>query len=132
VVWADVSPGSGQGNAAPVLTIGEHANRDARTLSVTVNGQSVRVTQNAIGCSYSVSRTSMDVSPQGESVSIDVTTADGCVWTATSSDGWINVRTPSGAGSSTLGFDIAPNTGDTRRAFLTIAGLRVDITQQRR
>jgi hypothetical protein len=132
VSWADVAPGSGLGSATPVLNVGENENRDTRTVTVTVNGQSFRVTQNAVGCSYTLDPTSLDESPDGGSASVALTATAGCTWTATASEGWIRVLTPSGTGSATINLDIAPNPSDVRHAFLTIAGQRVNVTQRRR
>lgn len=130
--WADVAPGSGQGSATPVLNVGENTNFDARTITVTVNGQSFRVTQNAVSCSYTLNPTSLDESPDGGSASVSLTATAGCTWTATASEGWIRVLTPSGTGSGTINLDLAPNPSDVRHAFLTIAGQRVNVTQRRR
>ena len=58
VVWADISPGSGSGNASPLLNVNENANHDTRTITVTVNGQAFRVVQQPPVCVYSVLRNS--------------------------------------------------------------------------
>jgi hypothetical protein len=115
-----------------VLTVDENSNRDARTVTVTVSGQSARVTQSAVDCSYTLGDTSLDASGDGGGASIRMTTMDGCAWTATANEGWVTVLTPSGTGSGSIRLEIAPNYGALRRAFLTIAGQRVDITQQPR
>jgi hypothetical protein len=115
-----------------VLTVGENSSRDARTVTVTVSGQSARVTQHAVGCSYRLGQTSLDANVDGGSASIALTTLDGCAWTATVNEAWLTVVTPSGTGSESIKLDITPNYGVPRRAFLTVAGLTLEITQQAR
>jgi hypothetical protein len=132
VSWADVAPGSGSGNATPTLNVNENTAFFTRTLTVIVNGQSFQATQASVTCSNTLDRTSLDESSGGGSASVKLTTMDGCGWTATASESWIRVVTPSGTGSATIYFELAPNTGDVRHAFVTIAGQRVDVTQRRR
>lgn len=128
--WGDVAPGSGDGNATPTLNLSENRNRDARTLTVTINGQSFRITQIASGCNFRLDRSTLDVGVPGGPASIFLTAESGCAWTATASEGWIRVLTPSGTGNGTINLDIAANTSDVRHAYVTIAGLRVDVSQQ--
>lgn len=134
VTWADVAPGSGQGTATPVLTVATNTRTDTRTLNVTVNGQSFRAVQNAnlVTCSYVVEPTSLDQGPERGDASVALTAPAGCAWTATASEGWIRMLTPSGTGSATIKIELEQNTGDARSAFLTVAGQRVNITQRRR
>jgi hypothetical protein len=131
--WADVAPSSGQGNGTATLTIDENTRRDARTVNVLVGGRGFPVVQNAVGCSYTLSQTSFDQSPAGGGLQLRLTVAPlDCAWTATASESWVTVRTGSGTGTATLDFELAANTGDVRHAYLTIAGQRVNITQQGR
>jgi hypothetical protein len=132
VSWADVAPGSGQGNGTPMLNVNENPNRDARTVTVSVNSQSFRVTQNAVGCGYALNPSSIDAGAEGGGASVVLTATAGCLWTAVASESWIRVLTPNGTGSGTVNLDIASNSSDVRHAFVTIAGQRVNITQQRR
>jgi all-beta uncharacterized protein len=105
----------------------------ARTVTVTVNGQSVGVLQNVANCSFDVNPTTLDESSDGGVARVTVAASDArCTWTATASESWIRVLTPSATGSGTAEFQLLANTGDTRHAFLTIAGRRVDVTQRRR
>lgn len=130
--WADVAPGSGQGNATPTLNVAEYTRFDSRTLTVTVNTQAFRITQNGVVCSYTLDPTSLDESHNGGTARIVLTTREGCPWTVTASEGWIRVLTPSGTGSATVAVELAPNSSDVRHAFLTIAGQRVNVTQRSR
>jgi hypothetical protein len=117
-----------------VLTVATNTRTDTRTLNVTVNGQSFRAVQNAnlVTCSYVVEPTSLDQGPERGDASVALTAPAGCAWTATASEGWIRMLTPSGTGSATIKIELEQNTGDARSAFLTVAGQRVNITQRRR
>ena len=130
--WADIAPGSGQGDAPLILAVTQNDTRNTRTLTVTVNGEATRVVQAGVGCSYSLSPTVLDVNADETNRPIVLTTLTGCAWAATSSEGWIRVQPASGSGSGTIAVDIAAHTGDVRHAFVTIAGQRVNVTQQRR
>jgi hypothetical protein len=105
---------------------------DARTATVTVNSTPFRVTQNRFICSYTLDRTSLDQEPGGGNARVTLTTRDWCPWTATSSESWLRVVTPSGTGSATIVVDLAFNSSSVeRRAILTIAGQRVEVIQRR-
>jgi len=130
--WGDVAPSTGTGSATPTLTVSEHTRLDPRTLTVTINGQSFRTVQNVPGCSYTLEPAFLEESSGGGSARVTLTTSAHCTWTASASEGWIQVLNPSGLGSATINLELAANQGDVRHAFLTIAGQRVDVTQRRR
>jgi hypothetical protein len=130
VSWADVAPGSGSGNFTAMLNVNQNASVTTRTFSVIVNSQSFQTTQASV-CTYSVDPTSLDEGAGGGTASVRLTTVAGCPWTATASESWIRVVTPSGTGSATVLLELAPINADVRHAFVTIAGLRVDVMQRR-
>ena len=129
--WADVAPSSGTGSATPTLTIDENTRLDARTLTVTITGQSFRAIQHMPGCSYTLDPTFLEESAAGGSARVALTTAGHCSWTASTSEGWIRVLNPTGVGSATINLDLDSNRSDVRHAYLTIAGQRVNVTQRR-
>jgi hypothetical protein len=130
VTWADVSPGSGQGSASLLLQVSESTRLDGRTLTLTINAQPFRVTQEGIICTYALSAGTMEVGDAGGQLSFVVTTQPGCTWTVTTNDSWITVQTPSGTGSNNVNVQIAPNTGGFRQGLVTAAGQRLTITQR--
>jgi hypothetical protein len=132
-VWADVAPGSGRGNATLMLTVEQNVRPDdSRTATVTVNSTPFRVTQNRFVCSYAIDRTALDQDPGGSNVRINLTTQALCPWTATASEPWIRVLTPSGIGSAAVSIDLEFNSrSQPRQGYVTIAGLRVDVLQRR-
>ena len=132
VSWADVAPGSGQGDGPLVLVVARNESRDARTVTVMANSLATRVVQNGVGCSYSLNPSSLDVNFDTARASVAVTAGAGCTWAATASESWLAVLPAGGSGSGVVTVDIAANPSDVRHAFLTIAGQRVTVTQQRR
>jgi hypothetical protein len=131
--WAEIGPVAGQGNGEVELRITRNPVRDARTVTVTVNSQSLRIVQEPAGCVYTVDRTALDVSWNTDPVSVRLTTTvSSCVWTVSTTDSWIHPRMSSGAGSTTIVLDIDRHTSDNpRRGSVTIAGHVVSVVQQR-
>ena len=130
--WGDVSPSSGDGSGTPRLNAAENTrNDDTRTLTLTVNNETFRVLQEAARCTVTLDADVMNARNEGGRMQVRVSTAVGCSWSATSSDSWISVRTPTGTGTDYAYFDVAPNSGDTRQGTVTIAGQRVTVTQAR-
>ncbi len=132
VAWADVSPGNGDGTRSAVLTIDENPARDPRTVTVTVNSATARVVQVGTACSYAINPPALNINGDSTGGSITLTTSPGCEWSATSSEAWIRVLPTSGSGSAVMALNIDQNVGAERRAVLTIAGLRVNVTQAAR
>jgi hypothetical protein len=60
----------------------------ARSTTLTVAGQTVRVTQTAAGCTYAISPGSGNVSSQAGTKSLRVTTGTGCPWWPEIQTGW--------------------------------------------
>jgi hypothetical protein len=129
VSWADVNPASGQGSATPSLRVAESTQFDGRTLTMTINGQAFRITQQAVECSYALSDTNLDARNEGGRLSVRVASGAACRWSVTTNASWITVRTPSGIGTDYVYFDVAPNSGGARQGVVTIAGQPVTVTQ---
>ena len=129
----NVTPGSGIGNGTVNFTIGANPAAIPRTGTLTVAGQTISVTQQVAGCSYSINPTSQSVAAAGGAGSaIAITTIPGCTWTATSAATWITDVTPaSGTGNGTVNFTIGANpAGIPRTGTLTVAGTSFTVTQQ--
>jgi all-beta uncharacterized protein/BACON domain-containing protein len=106
--WASVSPGSGTGNATPVIQV-----------------------QEGVRCVYTLDIPTTQIGNDGGLAELGLTTASGCSWTVTSNEGWITVVTASGSGSGPIRLNVAKNTGAVRQAIVTIAGQQVTFTQAR-
>ena len=69
-------------------------------------------------------------SAAGGTGTLAITTQAGCATTVTSNAPWLGVVSDSTAnGSRTVVFRVAPNAGGTRQTDITVAGLRVSVTQ---
>lgn len=83
-------------------------------------------------CSYSISATAANVTPNAQSGTLGITTAAGCAWAATSSASWLTVGATSGTGSATLTFNVTTNTQPVARtATISVAGHIFTVTQAR-
>jgi uncharacterized protein (TIGR03437 family) len=70
------------------------------------------------------------VAAAGGTGTVNVTTAGGCAWTATSNANWLTVTSgASGTGNGTVGFTAQANTGPARSGTLTIAGQTFTVNQ---
>ena len=130
--WADVAPGSGNGNATPTLNVNSNDTFFTRQFAVNVNGQIYPFTQGSTACTYTLDPTALEESHEGGIARVNVSTAQGCGWTASASEAWLKVQTPSGTGSATIYIELQPNPSDVRHASLLIAGQQVPVTQRRR
>jgi hypothetical protein len=102
-------------------------------------GQNLHVEQ--AGCSYGVSRSSIDVASAGGTLTFDVVQEsdpmqcggplqDGCVWTAKSDASWLQVTTSMPRkGDDRVTCTAAANTGATRTAHVTVGDRTVAVTQ---
>jgi hypothetical protein len=89
------------------------------------------VNQAAGACTATIAPPSQSVAAGGgAATSITVTTAAGCGWNATPSQGWITITSgASGVGPGTVAFSVAANTGIARSATITIAGQTHTVNQ---
>jgi hypothetical protein len=84
----------------------------------------------APSCTYTVSPTRKTVAVNGEALTVTVTAASGCAWTASNSAAWISITAgESGTGNGQVRVSVIPNTGGARAATLTIAGRSVVLEQ---
>jgi hypothetical protein len=127
--WAQVTPTSGQGEAALTVSVAANPATQARSTSLVVNGQRLSLSQDAAPCRFGLSGTSR-MSHAGGRAGVTVSATDGCSWRATSDAGWARVVRDSGTGPGTVELDIAPNTGSTARtARIAVEGEAHSLTQ---
>jgi pimeloyl-ACP methyl ester carboxylesterase len=79
----------------------------------------------ALGCTYTLSPTSVTEAASGGKGTFTVTTAAGCVWSVASNASWLTFTPANGTGSGTITYTIAANTGGARVGSLTVAGIAV-------
>jgi hypothetical protein len=86
----------------------------------------------SLPCAYTLSPTSQSFPAAGGTSAVNVTTAAGCTWSATSGSSWVTISNGSNrSGSGSVGITAASNTTtQSRTATLTIAGTSFQITEQ--
>ena len=128
--WLQISPASGQGEAAVVLTVVENPIAQARSGTLTVNDRRVSVVQQAADCYFQFDPPAIFVEPGGANQSLAIKTRVGCAWSAATSESWIRVVPSSGSGPVDARIDVDQNGPERRGAQLTIAGHLIRIEQK--
>ena len=129
--WLTVSAGaSGTGNGSVQIDVQANAG-PARTGTVTIAGQAFTLTQDS-GCTYSITPAAQPAPAAGGTLSVTVSTVDGCPWTAASNVAWITITNAGpGAGAGSVTFSVQPNgTGAPRSGTLTVAGQTHTVNQE--
>ncbi|MDQ3009631.1 MAG: putative Ig domain-containing protein [Acidobacteriota bacterium] len=81
-------------------------------------------------CGFALNPTSASFPADDSGDFVNVTTANGCAWTASSNNAWITIDFgASGNGSGLLGYLVAANAGPQRTGTMTIAGKAFTVTQ---
>ena len=130
---------SGKGNASVAYAIEAHEGFDVRSATISVGGQSVRVSQAGrpipiiVVCSYAVTPTAWTYPWEGGQGSIAVAAQPGCAWTAVSQAAWMTITIGGrGSGTGTFGFNVAVNPMQvSRTGTLSVGGQTITITQAR-
>jgi hypothetical protein len=127
--WISITPPTtGRGNGSLNITVAATTG-PPRTAIVNIGGQQFSVTQSQ-GCSYATDRTGLSVGANGGAASVLVTAGPGCPWTAVSNVPWVTIASgSSGAGNGEVQITVAPSSGPSRAATLTIAGQPFTISQ---
>lgn len=127
--WITITAGnSGTGNGTVSYSVAANTG-PVRSGTLTIAGQSITINQPS-NCNYGLSPTSTNLTVNGGTGSVAVTTGVGCTWTAVSNVGWITITGGnSGTGSGTVSYTVAVNSGPTRAGTLTVAGQTVTVTQ---
>ncbi|MBI4657250.1 MAG: hypothetical protein HY735_00115, partial [Verrucomicrobia bacterium] len=129
--WITITSGSsGSGSGTVRYSVAANTGASARNGTITVQGQSFSITQAGVSCSYAISPASRTHGAGAEENSFNVLTADGCAWTANTSDIWITVKTANGSGNGTISYSVAINPGTTeRKGTITVQGQTFAVTQ---
>jgi hypothetical protein len=129
--WVAVGgPLSGSGPANITLVVSSNSG-SARSAVITIAGTSVTVNQASNpACSYVLNISGASFPAAGGSGSVNLATASGCSWTASSNVAWITVTgTSLGSGNATITYSVAANTGAARTGTLTIGGTPFTVQQ---
>jgi hypothetical protein len=136
VSWiALTSSASGSGNGAVNFTVAPNQG-EARSSAIVIANQRANITQAGVmapppTCTTNISPTSSNVPAAGGSgISVTVSAAATCQWSATSGATWITINAGgTGTGNGTVVFSVAPNTGAQRTGTLSIAGRAFTVSQ---
>ncbi len=128
--WLIITSGTaGLGNGTIAYSVAANTGA-ARSGTLTIAGQTLTVNQ-AATCNYTLAASSATVGAAAGTGSVGVTASDSvCSWTATSNAAWITITGgASGAGSRTVNYSVAANTGIPRTGTITIAGQTYTVNQ---
>ena len=122
------------GATARALTINDASASDAGSYDVIVTnscGGEISEPFTLTVHSLTINPTSQNFSASGSNGIVNVSSSSGsCGWTAQSNAPWITVTSgASGAGSGTVGFTVAANTGPQRTGTITVARQTFTVTQ---
>ena len=133
--WIGITSGwNGSGNGIVNYFVLPNNTGKDRTGTLTIAGQTFTITQQAGGCTYSISPIGVIFGKGGGADSVNVTADAGCAWTASTNSGswdWIGISSGwSGTGNGSVNyFTLSNNAGSTRVGTLTIAGQTFTVTQ---
>lgn len=115
--WILIADGaSGTGGGTVTLDVLENASIESRTGTVSIGGNTFTVEQDGQACVYELDPTSFDVCPDGQSFDITVTATDGCSWSLTPQQSWLEViNNASGIGSETASGVVDANLSEDDR-----------------
>ena len=127
--WLTIAnPSSGTGNGSVNFSASANSG-PARTATLTIAGHSFTVNQ-ASGCTYSVSPTTLNVTAAAGQSRVDITAGANCTWNTSSGASWITISgNGSGVGNGAVDLSVAANTGPARNGAATIAGINVTVNQ---
>ena len=129
VDWIAISPASGQGEAQIDYSVAANPLAAPRTGVIVVNDQRTELRQ-AAACLYTLTPRQQTAQSSGERLTVTVSTAAGCAWTAVSQSSWISVESgANGSGNGTVSLLVTPNTGASRTGTVSIAGQPHTVSQ---
>jgi hypothetical protein len=95
-----------------------------------VNDDRFRVTQQPVPCACALAPATLTVATAGGTGSINVTTTNGCSWSASSGAPWLTLTgTTTGTASGTVTFSAEPNTAGERSTTITVGGQQATVRQ---
>ncbi|HEX6463614.1 MAG TPA: BACON domain-containing carbohydrate-binding protein, partial [Vicinamibacterales bacterium] len=129
VATITTDPLSGQGSATIGYSVSGNTGPSLRAATLTIAGLSFSITQAA--CGYALDNTNFTVSGAANTVTVNVSTAATCQWSASSSASFISIVSAANTtGPGGVRFSIAANpTGSARAGNVTVAGQTVTIAQ---
>jgi hypothetical protein len=129
--WIVITSGSGGGTGTLAYSVEENLTAMGRNGHVSLAGQVHTVNQTGLPCTFGVSPQEASFSHWGGLGSFDVTTPEGCGWSAASQDDWILVTSgQSGSGGGTVHYQVEPNLTDQDAAGTVVVADRTFTVRQ--
>jgi hypothetical protein len=128
------SGSTGSASGTLVYTVSPNSTTVPRVGTLTVGGQSLQVTQDALACSVSLDTSRLGTpfgSGGGTGLIAVVTNGSNCTWSAASDSPWAQLSTSGGTGNGTVGVTLQSNatSASARTGAITINGQGVNIQQ---
>ena len=129
VPWISIVGGTnGTGNGSVSFTVQPNSGA-ARNGILNIGGQRFTVTQQQAECNYSIAPAGQSFTTAGGQGSVTVSTASVCTWNTSDVPAWVTGMPPSGMGTQTIAFTVAPNPGPARTAVIIIGGQSFTVSQ---
>ena len=125
------SPLSGQGAASVEYAVAANPDPPSRSARIRIDDQQLVISQEGTPCEYRLSSTGESIDQSGGERTIRVTAGSvQCRWSAVADVPWITIAGEgSGSGSGTVSLAVEATNGPERTGTVTIAGLRLIVTQ---
>lgn len=128
--WVSLASTSGQGDASVAYSVAANAVPQSRAADISVEGQTVQVSQAAAPCRFALSKSSDSAGYTGGTLSVALSTLTGCGWSTSSDSGWLVITSnANGNASATIGLSVAANSGPERVGHTLLGGLSYTVTQ---
>src|SRR5215467_8238344 len=127
--WVSVVAASCQGGASVSYTVSASTVPQPRVANLTVEGQTIQLSEQAAPCRFSLSSNTGSVGYGGGSVAVTIQTMTGCGWSTSSDSGWLATATSSGNSTGVVSFRVAPNTGPQRVGHAVVGGQPYTVIQ---
>ena len=123
---------SSSGDGSVSFTVTANSTIESRSGTIMVEGEVLTITQGGIDCTYSLSPSTASLGSEGGNSGLEVSSPEGCEWSASSSESWITISSGgSGSGSGSVSFtvDYYNTTIQSRSGTIVAGGQVFTITQ---
>lgn len=111
------------GGRGTILNV-QYNDADVKQASVSLSGIAFA------SCSYALAPLTQVLGFAGGNETFNVTVGNSCIWTASTSDNWLEIASGSGNGNGQVQYSVATNTSSTsRNGAITVGGKQVTVTQ---
>jgi hypothetical protein len=128
--WVLLPDSTGQGGASVSYTVAANTVPQTRVANLSVEGQTLQLSQAAAPCRFTLSSSGESVGYAGGTLSVTVQTFSGCGWATASDSGWLTViSNASGSSTAAVGFRVAANPGPARVGRAAVGGQPFTVMQ---